>query len=193
MKYELLKNSQRGVAVDRTPIMRDIKDTFVITFILPQAGTYLALFKSLDGLEYKVPICDSKCNVPPQLLKKEQSIDLVVLLVEHDEINNAWDCEPIKITAYFNIRESQRQVSVDTSSAVHVKRLEQLERLYNLAVADLARFMQECDELQGAIKELRERNEANERTIVELNESHNETIQLVTILKARVLELEKSI
>ncbi len=38
MRYELLSNSDVGVIIDQTPVLRDIKDTFVVSFDLPEPG-----------------------------------------------------------------------------------------------------------------------------------------------------------
>ena len=36
MKYELLMGSEKGVLIDRTPIMLDIMDTFEVSFYCPK-------------------------------------------------------------------------------------------------------------------------------------------------------------
>ena len=43
MKYELIKGSNAGVIIDPTPILLDIKDTFEVSFVLPDEGGYIAL------------------------------------------------------------------------------------------------------------------------------------------------------
>ena len=44
MKYELITGSDKGVLIDRTPIMRDVRDTFEVSFYCRNSG-YLALLK----------------------------------------------------------------------------------------------------------------------------------------------------
>ena len=85
MKYELLMGSEKGVLIDRTPIMLDIRDTFEVSFLLPQKGAYIALFRGEDNIEYKSVIKGGRVKLPPELLNKEQYVSLIVTEV-NDEI-----------------------------------------------------------------------------------------------------------
>ena len=78
MQYELIPNSSVGVITDTSPVFRDVKDTFAVSFILPEPGEYIALFRDESGTEYRASIKDGAAKVPKQLLTKEQRIGLTV-------------------------------------------------------------------------------------------------------------------
>ena len=94
MKYELIENSNAGVIIDPTPVLRDIKDTFEVSFLLPHAGAYIALFRGEDGVEHKAVIRDSAVQIPKELLGKEQRVGLTVCFIDGESEVLAWDCLP---------------------------------------------------------------------------------------------------
>ena len=130
MKYELIENSNKGVLIDRTPIMRDVRDTFEVSFLLPDNSGYLALFKGADKIEYRKGIKDGICKVPKELLNKEQFVELTVCKVNNDKVLQSWECEPIKVTAFFGMRRNQWQLSGGMTEKDCFKRLAELERTH---------------------------------------------------------------
>ena len=81
MLYELIPNSSVGVITDTSPVFRDVKDTFAVSFILPEPGEYIALFRDESGTEYRASIKDGAAKVPKQLLTKEQRIGLLSISI----------------------------------------------------------------------------------------------------------------
>lgn len=127
MKYELDPNSSRGYLIENTPIFSDIKDTFRVSFIMPD-GVYIALFKGADGVEYRKAIKDGVCKIPKELLNKEQYVELTVHKVEGDKILQSWVCEPLRITAFLNLRQTQWQLSGGMTENDCIERLNILEK-----------------------------------------------------------------
>nr|DAZ31932.1 MAG TPA: hypothetical protein [Caudoviricetes sp.] len=128
MKYELLMGSEKGVLIDRTPIMLDIRDTFEVSFLLPQKGAYIALFRGEDNIEYKSVIKGGRVKLPPELLNKEQYVSLIVTEVNDEIVVHAWVCEPLKVTAYFHLRQNQWQVSGGMTDKSAFERIAEIEK-----------------------------------------------------------------
>lgn len=126
MKYEINPKSARGLLIDSTPIFSDIKDTFEVSFLLCD-GSYIALFKGVDGVEYRKAIKDGVCKIPKELLNKEQYVELIVSKVEEDRIIQSWACDPLKITAFLNLRKTQWQLSGGTTENDLIMRLNLIE------------------------------------------------------------------
>lgn len=143
MKYELIPNTSKGILVDRTSIMQDIRDTYEVSFLLPDDGAYIVLFKAADGAEYRKVIKDGVCKIPKELLAKEQYVEVTVCNVDNDKILHSWDCEPLKITAFLNMRRTQWQVSGGMSDNDCYARLSEVERLYAQAISDFASLKEE--------------------------------------------------
>ena len=149
MKYELITGSDKGVLIDRTPVMRDVRDTFEVSFILPDNSGYLALFKGADKVEYRKAIKDGICKVPKELLKKEQFIELTVCQVNNDKVLQSWECEPIKVTAFFGMRRNQWQLSGGMTEKDCFARLVELERLYAQTASTINKHNEKITALEG--------------------------------------------
>jgi hypothetical protein len=78
---------------------------------LPQKGAYIAIFRGEDNIEYKSVIKGGRVKLPPELLNKEQYVSLIVTEVNDEIVVHAGVCEPLKVTAYFHLRQNQWQVS----------------------------------------------------------------------------------
>lgn len=78
---------------------------------MPQKGAYIAIFRGEDNIEYKSVIKGGRVKLPPELLNKEQYVSLIVTEVNDEIVVHAWVCEPLKVTAYFHLRQNQWQVS----------------------------------------------------------------------------------
>ena len=128
MRYELVDNSDVGVIIDPTPILRDIKDTFAMSFVLPDAGAYVALFRDEDGVEYRVTIADGAAKIPKQLLTKEQRIGLTVCEIYDDKILRSWVCQTLKVGTFLSLRKTQWQITAGTDDKELYARLAEIER-----------------------------------------------------------------
>lgn len=185
MKYELITGSDKGVLIDRTPVMRDVRDTFEVSFILPDNSGYLALFKGADGIEYRKGIKDGICKVPKELLNKEQFIELTVCQVNNDEVLQSWECEPIKVTAFFGMRRNQWQLSGGMTDKDCFKRLVELEKRY----AQTAKTVNEHKERITALEGI---TATQSEQIAVLKGKLNEAITAVNNLSERVEFMEEN-
>lgn len=148
MKYEIDQNSARGHLIDQTPIFSDIKDTFEVSFLLPE-GSYVALFKGANSVEYRKAIKDGVCKIPKELLTKEQYVELIVSKVEDDRIIQSWACEPLKITAFLNLRKTQWQLSGGLTENDCIERLNILEKKFD----ELSKLEERIAELEAKAHE----------------------------------------
>lgn len=128
MKYELIKNSNQGVIIDNAPILQDIKETFEISFILPEDGAYIALFRGENNVEYKAIIRDGTVRVPKDLLVKEQHVGLTVCLINGDKIMHSWECHSLRIGSFLFMRQTQWQITAGVDDKEIYARLADIER-----------------------------------------------------------------
>ncbi len=128
MQYKLIKNSDVGVIIDPAPILRDIKDTFTVSFVLPENGVYIALFRDESGVEYRTTIKDRKVKVPKQLLSKEQRIGLTVCQITEDEILHSWECQTLKVGTFLSLRKTQWQITAGLDDKEIYLRIAELEK-----------------------------------------------------------------
>lgn len=156
MKYELIENSNKGVLIDRTPVMREVRDTYEVSFLLPDNSGYLALFKGADKIEYRKAIKDGVCKVPKELLKKEQFIELTVCQVNNDKVLQSWECEPIKVTAFFGMRRNQWQLSGGMTEKDCFKRLVELEKRYAQTTKTVNEHKERITALEALTETLKE-------------------------------------
>lgn len=130
MKYEIIKNSNVGAIIDPTPILGDIKGTFTVSFVLPEVGAYIALFRDEQGVEYRAVIKDGTVKVPKQLLGKEQRIGLTICQITEDEILHSWECQTLKVGTFLALRKTQWQITAGVDDKEIYTRLAELERLH---------------------------------------------------------------
>lgn len=203
MQYELIDGAGVGVITDPTPILRDIKDTFGVSFVLPGEGVYVALFRDEGGVEYRATIKDSVAKVPRQILTKNQRVGLTVCKVDGDEITQSWECYPLKVGSFLELRKTQWQITAGMDDRELYARLAEIEKQHaqtqaefnelkaeNLRRADeFAKTAQEYDEsVNGLTKALASVKTTNET----LAKSYNEAIKVVNDLTGRVAALEKN-
>ncbi len=127
MQYKLLADARHGIMVDPTPILRDIRDTFEVSFLLPDGYGYIALFTTAAGIEYKKAIKDGICKVPAELLKKEQDAELTVIQMDGEKISRTWTCGPLKIRSFYMARKSMIEVTAGITTEDLFNRLVQHE------------------------------------------------------------------
>jgi hypothetical protein len=154
MRYKLTEGGGAGAITDPTPVLRDIRDTFEVSFGLPDAGAaYVALFTGADGTEYKSVIRDGAVKVPKELLAKEQTVGLTVCQLGDGRILRSWECPPLQIGALLYMRQGQRRLGADTGADA-AKRLEALEeqvRRHEEALSEVKRYVQEQKDLSSII------------------------------------------
>lgn len=129
MRYQLL-TSGKGVLIDRTPVLQDMRDTYTVSFLLPDTQPYIALFSGVDGIEHRKPIIDAKCKVPKELLSKEQYVGLTVCKLDGDKIVQVWKCEPLRITAFLHMRKTQWELAGGMTDKDCYNRLVELEKAH---------------------------------------------------------------
>lgn len=203
MQYELIDKAGVGVITDPTPILRDIRDTFGVSFVLPGEGAYVALFRDESGVEYRATIKDSVAKVPKQILTKNQRIGLTVCKVDGDEITQSWECYPLKVGSFLELRKTQWQITAGMDDKELYARLAEIEKAHaqtqeefnaikaeNLRRADeFAKTAREyAESVNGLTKALASVKTANET----LANGYNEAIKVVNDLSARVAALEKN-
>lgn len=189
MKYKLEYENTKGIMIDRTPILGDIRDTYAVSFLLPGNGCYIALFIDSDGIEYRKAIFDGKCKIPYELLKKEQYVDLTVCEIIDDEIKHSWVCDPLKISSFMYLRRTQWTISGGMTDKDCLSRLNEIEQLYTKAMKDMWDVKTELCERVAAIETaFSEQKERIENAISKL-EKQKETNAVLTqqLLEAKAL------
>lgn len=208
MQFELIPNENVGIITDATPIFRDIKDTYNVSFILPDDGVYVALFRDERGVEYRAMIKDGAVSIPKHILGKEQRAGLTVCKTTDEEIEHSWECPTLKIGTFLSLRQTQWQITVGTDDKELYKRFADIERenarrgsecaalLDNFNVLQ-AEFMRCQQEIERVVKECSERQTeqimalASVKTTNEmLAATYNQAIEVINDLAQRVAALE---
>ena len=210
MRYELIDNSDVGVIIDPTPILRDIKDTFAVSFVLPDAGVYVALFRDEDGVEYRVTIADGAAKIPKQLLTKEQRIGLTVCEIYDDKILRSWVCQTLKVGTFLSLRKTQWQITAGTDDKELYARLAEIERAnakeraeYKALLAAFDTLQAEYDSYKAATAEAEEERTAQLSELTKalasvktanetLAAKYNEAIETINSHSERITALEKN-
>ena len=149
MQYELIPNSSVGVITDTSPVFRDVKDTSAVSFILPEPGEYIALFRDESGTEYRASIKDGAAKVPKQLLTKEQRIGLTVCKITDEAIEQTWECPTLKVGTFLSLRQTQWQITVGADDKELYARLASIEREHAKRGAEYAALLDAFDALQA--------------------------------------------
>ena len=203
MQYELINGSSVGVITNPTPILRDIKDTFCVSFLLPEAGAYIALFRDESGVEYRTTIQDSTAKVPKPLLTKEQRVGLTVCKVDGEKITQSWECHPLKVGTFLSLRQTQWQIMAGLDDRELFARLAEVEREHAKTRAEFDALKADYSSHRAATAEsvasferkLAEQGEAL-ASVKKANETlagaYNEAIKVINDLSPRVLALEKN-
>lgn len=161
MKYELIANSNQGVIVDATPVMRDIKDTFKISFVLPDGGAYVALLRGEDNVEYKAVVSDGKIIIPSALLAKDQRVTLTVAKTDGDTILRSWSCHPMKVGSFLQMRKKQKHIEPGLSDEELYERLAEVEKQHAETLAEFETLQKRVNELESAVATKAETSELN--------------------------------
>lgn len=202
MIYELLPNG-RGVLIDRAPILSDVRDTYEVSFLLSENGSYLALFTDAAGIEYRKAIKNGKCQIPKELLKKEQYASLIVSQIDGERVLRSWECEPLKITAMLYLRQTQWEVSGGMTNKNAYERMAELERLYSQALLDFGAL---CAAVEGYKTDLDKQAETLRAEYTRLSDAvasvkreneklvtaYNEASKIINDLAGRLAALEKN-
>lgn len=203
MQYELIDKAGVGVITDPTPILRDIKDTFCVSFVLPDEGAYVALFRDESGVEYRATIKDSVAKVPKQILTKNQRIGLTVCKVDGDEITQSWECHPLKVGSFLELRKTQWQITAGMDDRELYARLAEIEKAHARTQAEfnalqaeilrredeLAKTAQEyTDKLDGVTKALASVQAQNKS----ITEAYNKSVEVINGYAERITALEKN-
>lgn len=203
MKYELLENSDVGVVVDATPVYRDVKDTFEVSFLLPSDGVYVAVMCDTDGVEYRAMLFDGRLKIPRQLLKRSGEVQLVVHQTENGRVTRVWECRPFKLETFLSERETWRKLSAGLDADKLQSRLTDIEREHATATEEFAALngaVSLCKaETESLIDELRKDMARQTEVItslkaenVKLTETYNKAIEVINNLSERVSALEKN-
>lgn len=148
MQYELIANTNKGVIIDPTPVLRDIKDTFEVSFILPSGGAYIALFRGEDNQEHTAVIKDSKAFVPKELIGKEQRVGLTVCLTDGEKILHSWECHPLAVGAFLKLRQTQWQLTAALCDEELYARLAEIERANAKTLEEMQSLYATCKEIK---------------------------------------------
>ncbi|WP_251183083.1 hypothetical protein [Anaerocaecibacter muris] len=210
MRYELIANSDVGVIIDPTPILRDIKDTFAVSFVLPDAGVYIALFRDEVGVEYRATIADGAAKVPKQLLAKEQRIGLTVCKIYDDKILHSWVCQTLKVGTFLSLRKTQWQITAGVDDKELYARLAEIERANAKERAEYEALLAAFETLQAEFDSYKEASAQAERehaerhseltkalaSVIEANQTlatkYNEAIETINSHSGRITALEKN-
>lgn len=203
MRYELLNNADIGVVVDATPVYRDIKDTFEVSFLLPSDGVYVAVMCDADGVEYRATLFDGRLKIPKQLLKRSGEVQLVVHQTENGRVIRTWECRPFKVETFLAERETWRKLSTGLDADKLQLRLTYIERVHATAMEEYAALIRAVSlykaETENLIDELRQDIASQKEVItslkaenVRLSEAFNKAIEVINNLSERIVALEKN-
>lgn len=203
MKYELIKDSDVGVIIDSTPILRDIKDTFEVSFVLPCDGVFVALFCGANGVERKVFLRNGRVVIPKDILSKEQYVTLIVSLIDDEKVIHSWHCHPLKVSTFLQLRMGQREISAGLTDTQMLARIAELEKTHAAAQVEYNTLKVEYSKVSEYVNKSFQdlANVLNERekrlaSLQKQNEvtvgAYNEAIKVVNDLQRRVYELEKN-
>ena len=181
MQYELIPNSSVGVITDTSPVFRDVKDTFAVSFILPEPGEYIALFRDESGTEYRASIKDGAAKVPKQLLTKEQRIGLTVCKITDEAIEQTWECPTLKVGTFLSLRQTQWQITGGADDKELYARLASIEREHAKRGAEYAALLDAFDALQA---EFSRHKASAEQAAQEYAERQNELIKALASVKS---------
>lgn len=181
MQFELISNSNVGIITNSTPVFRDIKDTFAVSFILPEPGAYIVLFRDESGAEYRASIKDGAAKVPKQLLTKEQRIGLTVCKITDEAIEQTWECPTLKVGTFLSLRQTQWQITVGADDKELYARLASIEREHAKRGAEYAALLDAFDALQA---EFSRHKASAEQTAQEYAERKNELIKALASVKS---------
>lgn len=193
MRYELLKDSCEGVLVDSTPILRDISDTFEVSFLLPGEGAYIALFKGEDDIEHKALIQRGVAKIPKPILSKEQLVRLTVCKIDSEKVSQAWECWSLRVGAFLHMRQRQWQVAAAEKDIL--ARLAELTSENATLKATVTRVKHETAEQVSKLRqELNSQTEALaslKTSNAKMATAYNGAIEVVNDLSKRVAAVEK--
>ncbi len=203
MQYKLENGCSSGILIDQTPILRDIKDTFEVSFVLPCEGAYVALFRDAEGIEYRATLRNGTVKLPKQLLSKEQIVGLTVCKIECDAITQSWECHPLKVGTFLSLRKTQWQITAGLDDTQLYKQLSELEYTHaqTLSAVDALRadYTSCAEQTAALVKCVAERLDAVCDTLVSqksANEAlaiaHNQAVKIINDLSERVALLEKN-
>ncbi len=203
MQYKLENGCSSGILIDQTPILRDIKDTFEVSFILPCEGAYVALFRDAEGIEYRATLKNGTVKLPKQLLSKEQIVGLTVCKIECDAITQSWECHPLKVGTFLSLRKTQWQITAGLDDRELFARLAEVEREHAKTRAEFDALKADYSSHRAATAESvasfeRKLTEQGETlaSVKKANETlagaYNEAIKVINDLSPRVLALEKN-
>ncbi|MCH5163082.1 MAG: hypothetical protein J1G38_06290 [Clostridiales bacterium] len=210
MKYELIHNSDVGVIVDSTPILRDIKGTFTVSFVLPENGAYVALFRDESGIEYRTIVKDGVAKVPKELLKKEQLVGLTVCQVSDDAVLRSWECQTLKVGSFISLRQTQWQITAGVDDKALFARLAEIESANAKARAEYSALLAAFDSLQTEFASYKKETDRAEQEHAErltellkalaavqaangtLAENYNKAIEVINNLSERLTALESN-
>ncbi len=178
MQYELLNNSYKGVIVDNTPILRDIRDTFEVSFLVEDNKSLIAVFKDEKGVAHRCAIIKGKCRFPREILMqgKNQYIDVTVFELKENEVCHTWTCEPIKVNSFLGLTRNQFQLSSGVSDTDWFNRVVELNKKYDVLVDEMKTLKDNVSIRDSQIKE-------QGKIITELVEKQNKMADLYEQLK----------
>jgi hypothetical protein len=169
LRYELLSTG-KGILIDRTPIFQDIKDTYEVSFLLPEQGAYIAVFNNEFIGEIKKTIKNGKVKVN-ELLGKEQYVSVTVCQIK-EGITKSWECEPLRITNFGGMTKTQWQISGGMTDTDCYARLNELERLYEQSLKEIAaqnvKYEKATKHLLDGVNETLSRHENAIKSLAEL-------------------------
>lgn len=204
MQYELLKDSDVGIIIDPMPIMRDVKDTFAVSFVLPDEGAYVALFRDESGVEYRTTIKNNEAHVPNKLLNKEQLIGLTVCQIYDDKITHIWECQSLKIGTFLSLRQTQWQITSGIDDKALLKRLAEIEHRHSQTLYEFAEIkksleltfddlMQQDSERQEQFSNQMQKQEQLEQKIIELTDKYNAAVEKFNMAVEAVNNLSEQV
>jgi hypothetical protein len=183
--------------------MLDIKGAFEVSFLTPTDGAYIALFCGEDGVEYKAAIRYGRVRVPRELLCKEQYVGLIAAETDGERVVRSWECEPLRVTAFLYLRQTQWQVSGGMTDKNCLGRLAELESVHAKVLSEFDALKADASKKDEKTREtlslLRETvaKQAEETAIVKeqnkvIADGYNKAVGAINTLSKRLEALEKN-
>jgi hypothetical protein len=110
MQYKLENGCSSGILIDRTSILKDIRDTCTVSFLLPDSEQYIAIFIDENGLRHQCEIKSGNVSIPHELLK-QQVVQLYVGKIKNNICCTMFSCGALRIQAFNDMVKSYFEIT----------------------------------------------------------------------------------
>jgi regulator of replication initiation timing len=96
LNYKILKHTRKGLLETPDTQILELDSEIMLSFLLPDAGEYLAVFVGADGREKPVRVKEGMARLPPEM-RKPQLIAVSVWALKDGKPSGRWICQAFRI------------------------------------------------------------------------------------------------